>query len=298
MRIAVASRTAAGIERGQWDSLGRWSPFLLPGTVVILAAFLVPLIQLLRYSLYRQVTAGVVEPAWTLHHYWRFFTTPNFWAVLWNTVLMGVSVTAFCLVLGYPLALAIVRSTGRWTSVLLFLTISPLLASPLVRGLGWTMALSRSGWVNEVILWLGVVAEPVRFLGTLGAIILGLTHGLLPFMVLSLASSLSGLDPQIERAAVSLGAARRQVFWRILLPLSLPGIVSGSLLVFCIAVGTYGTPYLLGGPGFKILALTVYDYFTTLLNWPFGAALAVILMATVMALIALYLRLLRRPWQA
>ena len=108
---------------------------------------------------------------------------------------------------------------------------------------------------------------------------------------------MSSIDPQLERAATSLGATRTQVLWRVLVPLSLPGIVSGSLLVFCIAVGTYGTPFLLGGPGFKLLSLIVYEYFTSLLNWPFGAALAVILMVIVTAMLGLFVKLVRRPWQ-
>ncbi len=287
-------------KRGQWlawDGAVRWMPFLLPGSVFIVVAYLYPLIELLRYSFYRRVTAGVAAPDWTLSNYARFFSNPGMWEVATNTIIMGVSVTGLCLVLGYPLALTIVRSRGVLTTVLLFLTISPLLASQLVRALGWTMALGPSGWVNSVLLGLGLADEPVRIVGTLGAVILGLTHGLLPFMVLSVASSLSSLDPRLEQAAISLGATRSQVLFRVLIPLSLPGIVSGSLLVFCIAVGTYGTPFLLGGPGMKLLSLVVYEYFTSLFNWPFGATLAVILMVIVVAMLGLFVRLVRRRWQ-
>jgi putative spermidine/putrescine transport system permease protein len=280
-----------------WDGAARWMPFLLPGTILIVVAYLYPLIELLRYSFYRRVTAGVAAPDWTLANYARFFSHPGMWDVASNTIVMGVTVTVLCLLLGYPLALTIVRSRGILTTVLLFLTISPLLASQLVRALGWTMALGPSGWINSVLLGLKLTDEPIRIMGTLGAVILGLTHGLLPFMVLSIASALSALDPHLERAAISLGASRTQVLTRVLIPLSLPGIVSGSLLVFCIAVGTYGTPFLLGGPGMKLLSLVVYEYFTSLFNWPFGATLSVVLMLIVVALLGLFVRLVRRPWQ-
>lgn len=295
---ATESRKLGWVEQWRaWDGGMRWLPFLMPGAIFIVATYLYPLIELLRYSFYRQVTAGVVEPDWTLANYYRFISQSGMWEIATNTIVMGVSVTSFCLVLGYPIALTIVRSRGIWTTVLLFLTISPLLASQLVRALGWTMALGQSGWINTILLGFGLVDEPVRMLGTLGAVILGLTHGLLPFMVLSIASSLSSIEPQLERAATSLGATRTQVLWRVLIPLSLPGIVSGSLLVFCIAVGTYGTPFLLGGPGFKILSLVVYEYFTSLFNWPFGAALSVILMVIVTVMLGLFVKFIRRPWQ-
>lgn len=298
MSDAILARPRARGNWLAWDGSVRWMPFLLPGSIFIVVAYLYPLIELLRYSFYRQVTAGVVASDWTLANYIRFFSQRGMWEIATNTIVMGVSVTLFCLILGYPLALAIVRSRGIWTTVLLFLTISPLLASQLVRALGWTMALGQSGWINTLLLGAGLVDAPVRMLGTLGAVILGLTHGLLPFMVLSIASSLSALDPRLEHAALSLGATRTQVLWRVLIPLSLPGIVSGSLLVFCIAVGTYGTPFLLGGPGFKLLSLVVYEYFTSLFNWPFGAALAVVLMLIVTAMLGLFIRLIRRPWQS
>lgn len=280
-----------------WDGPRHWLPFLLPGCAFIVVAYLYPLIELLRYSFYRQVSAGVAVSDWTLASYARLFSQIGMWDVAANTLITGVAVTLSCLVLGYPLALALVRSTGIWTTILLFMTISPLLASQLVRALGWTMALGQSGWVNTVLLGMGFIHEPARLLGTLGAVIVGLTHGLLPFMVLSIASSLSSLDPQLERAAISLGATRVQVLARVLIPLSLPGIVSGSLLVFSIAVGTYGTPFLLGGPGFKLVSLVVYEYFTSLFNWPFGAALAVVLMVIVTVMLGLFVRLIRRPWQ-
>lgn len=280
-----------------WEGPGHWLPFLLPGCVFIVVAYLYPLVELLRYSFYRQVSAGIAVSDWTLASYARLFSQTGMWEVAANTLVTGVAVTLACLALGYPLALALVRATGIWTTVLLFMTISPLLASQLVRALGWTMALGQSGWVNTVLLGTGLIHEPARLLGTLGAVIVGLTHGLLPFMVLSIASALSSLDPQIERAAISLGATRLQVLTRVLMPLSLPGIVSGSLLVFSIAVGTYGTPFLLGGPGFKLVSLVVYDYFTSLFNWPFGAALAVVLMVIVTVVLGLFVRLIRRPWQ-
>jgi putative spermidine/putrescine transport system permease protein len=261
---------------------------LLPALAFLIFFFLIPLSTLVRYSLNRHEMMGVMKPALTLENYVKFFIHPVYLKILVNTLYMGIVVTFADFVLGYPIAYVFVRSKGLTKTLLMVLIVSPLLISAVVRSLGWVLILGDTGPLNNFLLRLGLVSEPVRLMGTLSGVIIALIHVHLPFMVLSLASALQNIDPFLERAARNLGASKAQAFFLVTLPLSKPGILAGTLLVFTITIGTYATPFLVGGMGLKILSLSVYEYFSTIINWPFGSTMAFILLVISFAMIALF----------
>lgn len=271
---------------------GTFTILLLPALSILVLFFIVPLLILVRYSLNHQVMAGVMQPALSLENYVKFFSRFVYVQILVNTLYMGLVVTLVDFILGYPLAYVFVRSRGAVKSLLMVLILSPLLISAVVRSLGWVLIFGDTGPLNSFLLYLGVIEEPVRLMGTLAGVIVALIHVHLPFMVLSLASALENIDPSLEKAARNLGATKIKAFCLVTLPLSKPGILAGTLLVFTITIGTYATPFLVGGLGMKILSLSVYEYFSTIINWPFGSAMAMILLVISFAMIALFNRLI------
>lgn len=265
---------------------------LLPALAFLIFFFVIPLFILIRYSLNRHVMMGVMEPAIIFDNYLKFFSHPVYLQILTNTLYMGIVVTFADFILGYPIAYVFVRSHGVAKSLLMVLIVSPLLISAVVRSLGWVLILGDSGPFNSFLLHLGVIKEPIRLMGTISGVIVALIHVHLPFMVLSLASSLQNIDPFLEKAARNLGASKTKAFFLVTLPLSKPGILAGTLLVFTITIGTYATPFLVGGLGLKILSLSVYEYFSTIVNWPFGSTMAFILLVISFAMITLFSRLI------
>jgi len=175
--------------------------------------------------------------------------------------------------------------------VLIALSLAPLLASVIVRTYGWYVILNRSGVANDVLLGLGLIGERIALMPSTGAITIGLAHALLPYAVLTIMGGLDAIHPNLERAAMSLGAGRLRTFLFVVLPLSLPGVVGGFILCFSIAISAYATPAILGGPATQVLATSIYGFMTQLLDWSIGAALAVILVVSSFALLYVAARL-------
>ncbi len=262
---------------------------LAPGTAWLLVFFFVPIAVVLAYSFMPRGTYGGVAGGVTVAHYTRFFD-PLYLAVLRRTVALAVACTGLCLAAGYPVAYAIARA-GRWKNLLLFLIVMPLWTSFLVRTYALIFLLRDTGFVNSVLLALGVVREPLTLLYTPGAVLAGLVYGYLPLMVLPIYVSLEKLDPTLLEAAEVLGARPAARFWRITVPLSMPGIVAGGLLVFIPALGAFLTPDLLGGAKQMMVGTLVQNQFGPARNWPFGSAASFVLMAVVLAAVLAYLRL-------
>jgi putative spermidine/putrescine transport system permease protein len=172
--------------------------------------------------------------------------------------------------------------------------LAPLLVSVVVRSFGWLVILGPNGLINSTLTGLGVVDEPLRLLYTETAIVLGLTHVFLSFMVLSIAAALDRIDPALIRAAQNLGASPRQAFRRIVLPLSLPGVAAGCLIVFTLSTSAFITPALLGGPRVKVMSFLAYQQSLLLTDWPYGSAIAFILLALSGGAVLLYLRAIER----
>ncbi|MBI3965379.1 MAG: ABC transporter permease [Chloroflexi bacterium] len=271
-------------------------PLLLcaPGLFVLVAFFVVPLGDMFVLSFYRYSrTLGITDEI-TLDNYVNFLTDSFYLELLFRTLKLSALTTLTTLVVGYPIAAHFVQARGRSRAYLTLVILSPLMVSVIVRTYGWLVILGPTGVINSLLQYLGVTQGPIRLLFTELAVVLGLTHIFLPFMVLSIASALQNIDPALSLAARNLGAGGTTVFLRILLPLSKPGILAGSLLVFSLSNSAFVTPALLGGQGSQVLSVLAYQQNLVLLNWPFGAAIAVILLAIVLTGVVLYTRALER----
>jgi spermidine/putrescine transport system permease protein len=261
---------------------------LAPGGFWLLLFFLVPLLIMFVYSFMPRGIYGGVEPGFTLEHYARFFD-PLYLEVLQRTFLWSVACTVICLALGYPVAYLIVRG-GRWRNILLFLVVLPFWTSFLVRTFAMIFLMRDTGLINNWLLKWGVISQPLSILYTPFAVMAGLVYGFLPFMILPIYASLEKLDPSLLEAAEVLGARPRARFRKVTLPLSMPGVVAGCLLVFIPALGSFLTSDLLGGAKEMMIGNLVQNQFSSARNWPFGSAASFIVMALVLAAVMLYLR--------
>ena len=262
---------------------------LAPGTIWLLVFFFLPIAVVLAYSVMPRGVYGGVSSGFTLEHYRRFLD-PLYLGVLRRTLGLALSCTVLCLAAGYPLAYTIARAT-RWKNVLLFLVVVPLWTSFLVRTYAMIFLLRDTGFINSVLLAIGVVDEPLTLLYTRGAVLAGLVYGYLPLMVLPIYVSLEKLDPALLEAAEVLGARPLARFWRVTLPLSAPGVAAGAALVFIPALGAFLTPDLLGGAKQMMVGTLVQNQFGAARNWPFGSAASFVLMAVVLLAMLFYLRL-------
>ena len=268
-----------------------WGLFA-PGALWLVLFFLVPLAILLAYSFMPRGIYGGVEPGFTLANYRRFLD-PLYLGILRRTVLLSLLTTAICLLLGFPTAWAIVRS-GRWRNTLLFLAILPFWTSALVRTYATMVLLRDTGVVNAVLKGLGVIDLPLHLLYTEGAVLAGLVYGALPFMILPVYASLEKLDPALLEAAEVLGARPWARLVRVVLPLALPGIAAGCLLVFIPTLGAFVVPDLLGGAKSMMVGSLVQNQFGPARDWPFGSAASFVMMTLVLLAVLATLRLGRR----
>ncbi|HEY2805977.1 MAG TPA: ABC transporter permease [Gemmatimonadales bacterium] len=268
---------------------GRW--LLAPGVFWLVAFFAIPVAVLAGTSLMPRGIYGGVTAGFTLEHYSRFLD-PLYLGILARTLLLSAICTAICLLAGYPVALGIARS-GRWKNLLLFLVILPLWTSFLVRTYAMIFLLRDHGLINETLMALGITSAPLHLLYTRGAVLAGLVYGLLPLMILPLYTSLEKLDPTLLEAAEVLGARPLSRFWRVILPLSLPGTIAGCLLVFIPSLGAFLTPDLLGGAKDMMIGSLIQNQFGPARDWPFGSAASVVVMVVVLVAMLGWLR--RRP---
>jgi len=256
-----------------------------PATIFIAVCLLAPLAYLFRYSLNDFVAAKkMMVEAVTVANYVKFFTDPYYTTILWTTVRIAVLVTAVCLVLGFPLAYVVARTQSRFKNLLIISIVLPLFVGNSVRAAGWMVVFGNKGFVNASLMGLGVICQPIEIMFTEKAVVIGTIAVNLSFMVLSLQSVIEGIDRAVEEAAFSLGAPPATMFRRVLWPLALPGILAGTILCFILAMNAYATPFLLGGPLFKMMAPLIYNEFTQKTNWPFGGAIAFILMTVTLGL--------------
>jgi putative spermidine/putrescine transport system permease protein len=266
---------------------------LLGPAALVTASLLVATLIVLRFSFNSWSAAGGMTPAWTLANYVAFVSDPFHYKALWTTLRIALIVTATALALGYPVAYLL--AVSRRKHLILFLIVLPLLMDVLVRAYGWIVLLSRSGLVNRVLVASGALARPMQFLGTETAVVLELLHEVLPFTILPIAGVLQRIDPALREAAVGLGAAPLTAFVRVTLPLSLPGVLAGTLLTFTLAMSAFVAPLVLGGGRVPMMAILIQQQMTMLLNWPAGAAQSIVLIVLVSLLLLGYVRVLREP---
>ena len=258
---------------------------LLPAVLVLAVLFAYPILGIVNRSVYK---AG-----YTLDMYRQIFRVPVYLQVILATFKVSALVTMVCLALGYPLAYVLATRRPRTAQLLMIIVVLPFFTSIIVRTYAWMVLLGRNGIVNQYLMALGFTDKPLLLLYNQGGVVIGMSYVLLPYMVLTVYSVMRSIDPRLVRAAHSLGASRLQAFRRVFLPLSLPGIAGGTLLVFILSLGFFITPALMGGPGDMMIAMLIEREVEITLNWSFASALAVILLALTLVGFTGYNRIVR-----
>ena len=261
-----------------------------PGLGVLTLFLFVPLALIVAISVFTYSPTKIWLPVVTAANYQKFFH-PYYVGVTWTTVKIGLLTTMVCAVLGYPVAYFLARAPSRWLGLWLFLLVTPLMVSSVIRIFGWLVILGRRGIVNAALEAAGFPG--IDLLHNVVAVVAGLAGLLLPFMVLPLMAAIETIPRSLEEAARNLGATTSQLFWRVLFPLSLPGLVSGSLLVYTVSISALVTPALMGGRKVRMLGNLVYDEVLTSMNWPFASTIAVALLAFTVVVMTFYLRTMR-----
>jgi putative spermidine/putrescine transport system permease protein len=265
---------------------------LAPATFVFLVLLVSPIVFLIHLSLLPSMPNAPLTGPIGFNGYAELGDSYHL-GILWRTIRISGITTLGCLLLGYPIALSIIRSRGWWRSAQIVFVVTPLFVSIVVRTYGWVLLLGNRGLINGLLAWVGFRDQPVRLLGTEAAVVIGLMEALLPFMVLSLSAVLSRIDSTLEEAARGLGASPIGAFLTVTLPLSLPGALAGCLLVFMVSMGSYVTPALLGGSEVRVMVTEIYTQVTTVFNWPLAAVLSLTLLAVSLAVAGLASRLIR-----
>ncbi|MCL8382778.1 ABC transporter permease [Xanthobacter aminoxidans] len=228
-----------------------------------------------------------------LGQYAAFLTDGLNLAVLRDTLLVGAKATLLCLLFGYPLAWLCTRVSARWQAVLIFLVVLPIVTSVVVRTFAWIVILGRHGIVNEAILALGLSAQPLKLLFSETGVVIVLAQVQMPLMVLPLITTLQRIDPNLESASQALGAGAWRTFFKVTLPLSLPGIIAGTILTYTACVTAFVTQSLIGGSRLLFMPMMIFQQAMDLQNWPFAAAVSVIFMVSVLLIVAMLVALSR-----
>ncbi|GAB6852312.1 ABC transporter permease [Paraburkholderia kururiensis] len=261
-----------------------WRSFrlLAPALLLLAVFFLLPVLSLLLRS--------VLEPTPGLHNYTQLLGSTTYLRVFGNTFLVATVVTVATVAIGFPTAWLLAVAPRKLSSVLFAILLLSMWTNLLARTFAWMVLLQATGPINRVLMALGLIREPLALVNNLVGVTIGMTYIMLPFLVMPLHATLRSIDPSTLRAAAICGASRWQAFWRVLVPLALPGVASGALMVFVMALGYFVTPALLGGPSYMMLAELIAQLVQELLNWGLAGAAAFVLLAVTLSLYALQLR--------
>ena len=255
-----------------------------PLALFFLVFFVAPLVQLFVLSLHND-TAGAV---WGIGQYVHFLTDPFSLSVLGSTLLLGAEVTALCLVLGFPIAWLYHRVGSRAQTLIILIVLLPLLTSVVVRTFAWIVILGRQGIINSTLLSIGAIDTPMRLLYTQVGVVLALAQVQMPLMTLPLITALGRIDMNLEDASCSLGAGSWRTFWRVVLPLALPGVIAGCTLTYAAAITAFITQSLVGGGQMLFMPMYLYQQASTLQNWPFASAISIIFLLAVLAVVTVF----------
>lgn len=261
-------------------------PFLLPGTAVLVVFVAAPILLITTYAFLERNRFGGIEWTFTLENFARVFD-PLYLGVIGQSIVTALGVTALALLLGYPTALVIARLPARWQTVALIAVLLPFWTNFLIRTYALILLLNNAGWINGALQGLGITQDPIALLYTPGAVVTGLLYLYLPLMILPLYSSLAGQDRELAEAATNLGSSPWRVFRTVTLPLSLPGALTGCIFVLVPSMGNFVIPELLGGGKSSLVGNLVRDQFLKARDWPFGAALALVLVLFLLVLLVL-----------
>jgi putative spermidine/putrescine transport system permease protein len=256
---------------------------VVPACLLVLGLLVGPMILMFRISLAQFSPTQLMTHTFSLDNYARAATDPYYQQVILSTLGIALLCTALTLVIAYPAAYWVGRLESRWKSLIVIATLFPLLVGNVVRSAGWMALFTRDGLINVGLLRAGLIGEPLELIYTPKAVVFGIVAVVLPYMILTIASVIESIPRDLEDAASSLGASSLKTFWRVILPLSAPGVAAGCVLVFVLCMNTYATAVLLGGPRFKMMAPAIFDQFVRGNNWPMGATLAFMLLAVTMS---------------
>lgn len=267
---------------------------LIPTLAIFLFFFLLPLFFLFVTS-FKTFDAGTgIGNQWTLANYIQFLSDPFYISVLWRTIKIGLITTIITIIISYPVAYQITKAKPRMKNYLTLLVLSPLLISMVIRCYGWVILLSNNGVINQTLMTTGLINEPAPLLYSEFSVIVGMVHVLFPYMVLSIMGALERIDPSIIRASKNLGASNLRTFVSIVLPLTLPGIFAGSVMVFSLSVSSFVTPSILGGPQVKVMSYITYEQVAVMMNWPYGGAIGFLLILVATITILIYSKVLSK----
>ena len=275
--VAHAPATAARPRR-DWRSVR----LLLPALLLLVIFFLLPVLSLLLRS--------VLEPSLGMQNYAQLVGSTTYLRVFGNTFLVATVVTLATLAIGFPTAWLLAIAPRKLSSLLFAIMLLSMWTNLLARTFAWMVLLQQTGPINRMLMALGIISEPLTLVNNLIGVTIGMTYIMLPFLVMPLHATLRGIDPSTLRAAAICGASRWQAFWRVLVPLAMPGVASGALMVFVMALGYFVTPALLGGASYMMLAELIAQLVQQLLNWGLAGAAAFVLLAVTLSLYALQLR--------
>ncbi|MDJ0555824.1 MAG: ABC transporter permease [Microcoleaceae cyanobacterium MO_207.B10] len=263
---------------------------LFPATIWLLIFFIIPLLIVLIYSFLERGTYGGVVWEFTLDNYQRL-TQGIYWTIFWRSLFLAFITTIICLLISYPLAFFVATRKQPWRNVLLMLVIIPFWTNFLVRTYAWIVLLRSEGVFNTALQSLHLINEPLTLIFTPFAVTIGLVYGYLPFMILPLYATIERLDFSLLEAAQDLGANDLRTFFRVVIPLTMPGIIAGCLLVFIPAFGAFITPDILGGAKTMMVGNLIQNQFLEARNWPFGSALSILLMIIILIPVIIYFRI-------
>lgn len=261
-----------------------------PVAIWLIVLLVVPMFLILLVSFMTRGVYGGIEYTFTLENYVRFLD-PLYLNILFVSIMLALLTTLACLVFGYPFAYIIASAPAKYRTLLLFLVIVPFWTNSLIRTYAWIVLLRTEGVINMILIKLGIIAQPLELLYNNGAVMIGLIYTLFPFMVLPLYASIEKLDKSYLEAASDLGAKAWQAFFKVTVPLTMPGIVAGSLLVFIPALGLFFIPDLMGGAKTMMIGNLIKNQFLTARDWPFGSASSIIIMILTLVLVMVYLRI-------
>jgi putative spermidine/putrescine transport system permease protein len=256
---------------------------VVPACLLVLGLLIGPMVLMFRISLNQFSPTQLMIEAFSFDNYMQAAADPYYQEVILTTLGMALLCTALTLVIAFPAAYWLGRLESRWKSLVVIATLFPLLVGNVVRSAGWMALFTREGLINTVLLKTHAISEPLTLMYTPKAVVLGIIAVVLPYMILTIAAVIESIPRNLEEAAANLGASAFQQFWRVILPLSAPGVAAGAILVFVLCMNTYATAVLLGGPRFKMMAPAIFDQFVRGNNWPMGAALAFMLLAVTMS---------------
>ncbi|MDH3452430.1 MAG: ABC transporter permease [Gammaproteobacteria bacterium] len=273
-------------------------PFALsaPGLILFVTLLGTPLILTLMLSFYKFDFTTGIHPAFSLVNYVEVLSDSYFHEIFGRTFGVALLVTVVCVLLGAPEAYILSRMRNPWKSWFLIAILGPLLISVIVRTLGWALLIGGKGMISQALQTLEIIDAPFSLMFTTTGMVIALVHVLVPFMVISVWASLQKIDPQVEDAALTLGAGKLTALRRVVLPQIMPGILSGSLIVFALTASAFATPAIIGGRRLKVVATTAYDEYLNTLNWPLGAAIAFLLLIANVIVIMSYNRFIERRY--